>query len=505
MKALKIKQSTQKRTSMSHFIRNTSHEQHIHMGMNKALTILEKSKEATSDDESLKPEFVFLQRVKDGTVDPYKYFPYRGSRSKYEVMQRWGETVTKFYRDSFHETCMDTLKKGGLTDPIVLQAMSKKHVPTPFSKNDGATFFLKVVALTLYPDIHVLEPITTKHNWLEAAKAWHKRWFEGFFNDANTSKVKVDVLVDFVCEFLPFRNSKASLREYIKARGAMTHEEFLALEKKEQVESAYDFEFKYLSHMYTRTKSEYQAFLKANPTKKEQAEQVYSSLKFSLSVFVSNYFSKLRETQRPPIVSLLFDYMELVLQELLEQKTKEEFDKEVEVLFNLLRRELEKYENPTEVLDLLHESKQKYSHMYDLLLLKPNSAETIAGVISSTLVLKQEEINAHLDKVEANTVTPQPKELAPKVEEQKEEEPMATTTLQPTPQVEVIAVPTVQVEQVPQAEQSYFVSNGIKLGLLDGSLGSITINKTFIVGKTLNPSDMTVHVKALDCLVLSRP
>lgn len=480
---------------MSHFIRNNiSHEQHIHMGMNRALSILEKNKEATSDDESLKPEYSFLLQVSQGTLDPYKYFPYRASR-KYEVLQRWSDSLTKFYRDAFHAECMDTLKKGGLTDNAVLQALSKKHVPTPFAKGEGATFFLKVVAMSLYPDLHTLLEITsTKHSWLEPAKTWHKKWFEGFFNDPATAKVKVDVLVDFICDCLPFRASRASLREYIKARGAMTHEEFLALEKKEQVDLAYDFEFKYFNHMYTRTKGEYQAFLKSNPTKKQQAEEVYSSLKFNLSLFVTNYFGKLKEAERPAVVNLVFDYIQLVLQELLGFKTKEEFDKEVNTLFTCLTRELNKFENPTEVLDLLHVSKQKYSHLYDLLTHKPNSAENLASVISSTLILKQEDIEAHQQKVIAEKEKTQPKAVAPKVE-QKEEQPMKelttpieTPTLAPTPK-----------------EQSYFVSNGIKLGLLDGSSGSITINKTFIIGKTLAPSDMTLEVKALDCLVLSRP
>ena len=496
---------------MSSLIRRNNPVQTLEAGFAQALSIFEANSETVNTDESLKPEYVLLRKVANGELDPYKFFPYRGGKI-YETRQRWSEYFTKFYKEAFHEQAMNTLKRGGLTDTFILQNMSKKLVPLPFPKGEGGLFFLRTLANSLYPHLTITvdgPKKETKYDWLEPAKVWHKRWFEGFFKDPAVSKVKVDVLFEFVSENLPFRVYKNSLREYIKARGAMSHEEFLALEEQEQIDSAYSYDFAFLIHNMRTLKPAIDK--KVAVEKKRLADDKESIARIDeivegyttrLTEFGLALFDKVRTVKREPVIEAILDYVGLVLLELFKKTTSEENEPLLEKVLQTLRDEIGKYkENPSLVLNLLEDTKERFAHFYDLLTFKPNAPARLITVVSTSLPVSDNEVVEHMQKVaSAKVKTPKPQPVVALIEEeQKEEEPMATTTPQPTPQVEVLAVPTVQVEQ------SYFVSNGIKLGLLDGSLGSITINKTFIVGKTLNPSDMSVHVKALDCLVLSRP
>lgn len=484
--------------------------QALENGFSQAMSIFEANKDLVNTDESLKPEYSLLKKVAEGVLDPYKFFPYRGGRV-YETRQRWSEYFIKYYKEAFHEQALNTLRKGGLTDPFVLQNLAKKHVPLPFNKGEGGVFFLRVLANCLYPYLNFpieLESKETKYDWLEPAKIWHKRWFEGFFNDPAVAKVKVDVLFEFVSENLPFRIYKNCLREYIKARGAMSHEEFLALEEQEEKDTLYAYDFAFLIHNLRTLKPAIEKKVavekKSSEHDKEtlaKLDEVIAGYEKRVADFAISRIDSAKLIHKHPVMQCIIEYAGLVLKEVLKQTTAEENQPLLDKVLESLKEELVKYkDDPTEVLDLLQESKDKHAHLYDLMTFKPNAPEALISVVSASLPLEEKDVEAHKKRV-ANAKAKKPQPILAQVEEQKEEEPMATTP-QPTPQVEVIDTPTTI--DTPK-EQSYFVSNGIKLGLLDGSSGSITINKTFIIGKTLPPSDMTLHVKALDCLVLSRP
>lgn len=461
--------------------------------MQRVISSIENTLEQKLPPEGvLKPEYLVTMKVLEGKIDPYKMFPYKASGRKYEVNLRWSETFLKYYKECLQETAHEVLKNSG-ADPKAIQFMTSSKmmggshnlpIMSVVRKEETAQFYLRTIASMLYPYLE-LDNTPSKHDWGPASLMFKKKWFEGFVKDPNIVKQKDDVLLKFVADYLPFRFTANSLKTYIRSRGKMSYEDFLALEEKEIMEDYYDVEFKYMCFLYGATIENYEKECKLGAQPKEKLDEVLTSLKTQIAAYTFDFLDKLKAncpTSSPFEVSVV-SFLDTFIRNLyLEDKV------DLEPLIEKVSSEGLAIATMPELDAELDKLRERYEYLFTFLKydkdLSDRMVDTLNKVNDELLSRATKEV-LEAYSGEETLVEETHVELPTPVKE--EEESIMQQPTQPNP-------------------PSYFTtSNGVQIGLAPKSSGSVTINKTQVLGRTFAPSDLTVTLKSLDCIVLARP